>query len=78
MRKLLEHLEAIAKQHGATLKCAASLRPLMIEHIARNDFSRGVLSTVVEVYLLAGKTSDGRQAVADFGFQPLFQNVEGK
>lgn len=76
MRKLLEHLESMARQHGATLKCAASLRPLMIEQSAKSDFSRGVLSTVVEVYLLAANTLDGRKAIDDLGFQPLFQNIE--
>lgn len=78
MRKLIEHLEALATMHGATLKCAASLRPMMIERSAKNDFSRGVLSTVVEVYFLAGNTPDGRQAIADLAFQPLFQNIEGE
>lgn len=76
MRKLIEHLEAVARLHGATLKCSASLRPLMIEHVAKNDFSRGVLSTVVEVYRLASQTLDGRQAIGDLGFEPLFQDVE--
>ena len=79
MRKLLEHLQAISLEHGASLTCGASLRPLMIERCAtRGEYSRGVLSTIAEVYFLLGDTPEGRQAIADLGFQPLFQNTKGE
>jgi hypothetical protein len=79
MRQLLEHLQAIALRHGASLTHSQTLHPMSIESNAKSgDFSRGVLATVVEVYWLAGQAAEGRQAILDLGFQPLFERVEGE
>lgn len=79
MRALVKHLQAVALSHGSTLACPASLRPMHIDlHAKHGDYSRGVLATVVEVYSLVGQTPEGRQAIRDLGFQPLFERVEGE
>ncbi len=79
MRRLLEHLQATALLHGSTLTHSATLRPMHIDcHAKRGDYSRGVLAMVVEIYWLIGQTAEGRQAMRDLGFQPLFERVEGE
>lgn len=79
MRELLEHLQAMAVLHGATLTQRGTLLPMSIEaHAVRGDLSRGVLATVAEVYSLACKSPEGRQAARDLGFEPLLERVEGE
>lgn len=78
-RQLLLHMEAMANQHGATLKHASTLRPMSIEHNAKQgDFSRGVLATLAEFHALASQCPDGRQALLDLGFEPVLEHVEGE
>ena len=77
MKKLIEHLEALANLHGATLKHPLSLTPMSIECYAKHgDFSRGVLATIVEVCRLASQTTEGRQAIHDLGFRPFFESAQ--
>lgn len=79
MQKLLKHLQATALMHGSTLTHSSTLRPMHIDlHAKRGEYSRGALATVVEVYSLIGQTPEGRQAMRDLGFQPLFERVEGE
>lgn len=79
MHGLLKHLQATALMHGSSLTSRASLRPMHIDLQAKHgDYSRGVLATVVEVYSLVGQTPEGRRAILDLGFQPLFERVEGE
>lgn len=79
MRKLLEHLQALSLQHGASLTHPSTLLAMSIESRAKHgDFSRGVLATVAEVYRVVSETPDGRQAIQDLGFEPFLQGVEGE
>lgn len=79
MHCLVKHLQAIVRQHGSTLTCPATLRPMHIDLFAKHgDYSRGALATVAEVYWLIGQTAEGRQAIRDLGFQPLFERVDGE
>lgn len=78
MRKILEHMEAMANQHGASLKYPSTLRAMSIEASAKNDFSRGVLATLAEVSVLASQCPEARQSILDLGFQPVLENVEGE
>jgi len=78
MQVLIEHLEAMARIHGATLKHLSTLRPMSVERYSKNDFSKGVLATIVEVYALACNIPEGRQAVRDLGLEPFLQDIEGK
>lgn len=78
IHKILEHMQAIAMMHNATLTRPDTLRPMMIEGRAKGDFSRGVLATVAEVHWLACQSAEGRQALIDLGFEPVAQHVEGK
>lgn len=75
---LLQHMQAVATMHGATLTHPQTLRPMSIEGKAKSDFSRGVLATVAEVHFLASQSAEGRQALIDLGFEPVAQSVEGK
>ena len=78
MQKLLKHMEAIANQHGATLKHPGLLRAMSIERHAKNDFSRGVLATLAEFHVLASQCPEARQALLDLGFEPVLEGVEGE
>ena len=78
MHELMKTLQGLAINHGASLTCAASFRPMSIEMSAKSEFSRGVLASIAEVYVLAAQTSEGRQAILDLGFEPFFQHVEGE
>lgn len=73
---LLESLQCMALEHGATFCAAKTLLPMSARLNAKNEYEFGVLSCIAEVYGLICQTPDGRKAVFDLGFEPLFQNVE--
>lgn len=75
----LESLERIAGAHGGTLKRQAMCWPLNIEAIAKNDFRRGVLASVVQLYCSACRDlPEVRKAALDLGFEPFLEQVEGE
>jgi len=42
-----------------------------------SDHAQGVAAAVLEVYRILCELPEGRKAIADLGFQPFFQQVEG-
>lgn len=75
---LLKLLQSIATKHGASLTAPGTLMPIWAHKNAKSEFDFGVLACVAEIYWLVGQTLDGRKAIYDLGFEPLFQHVEGE
>mgnify|MGYP006268703569 CR=1 FL=1 len=73
---LLKTLEAVSIKHGATLKRPDSFLPLNMWINAESEFSRGVLAGIAHVYYELSQSTEGRQAIFNLGFQPLFQKIE--
>lgn len=69
MRNLLLRYGVIPTEQAMT--------PLEVEHLAGGDpFARGVLSTLAHLVAELRKTAEGRQALLDFFFEPVLQDVE--
>ena len=73
---VINSIASIAANHGATLKTPESLLPLNVDRYAKSDFSRGVLTCVLHVLFALSQTAQGRQAILDLGYQPLFEDVK--
>lgn len=54
--------------------------PLHASHVAQEGGSAkaGLLAAAMDLRDLLGKSPDGRQALRDFGFEPLLQDVESE
>ena len=73
---VLQMLERITHVCGCTLRRPESLFPANLEHNKVNEFSRGMAAAVLEIHFLISKTAEGRQAILDLGFKPLFEDIE--
>ena len=76
MKVLVKNLEGIANTAGASLFYPDSLLPAEIALNERSDFNRGMLAVVLHVYKLVCQSAQGRQALVDLDFKPLFEYVE--
>ena len=49
-------------------------------HVAHEEGAAkaGLLSAAMDLRELLAQSPDGRKALADFGFQPVFQHIEGE
>lgn len=54
--------------------------PHQASHVAREAGSAkaGLLAAAMDLRELLAETPDGRQALRDFGFEPVLQNVKGE
>lgn len=73
---ILKLLDGISITHGASLRDPKSLTPLNARINAESEYSLGVLSAILEVYLLIANTPDGRKAISDLGFKPLCEDFK--
>lgn len=69
-------LQQVAIRHCADLRRPTSLLPITVDINGASDFSRGALACVLHVLHSLSQSPEGRQAVLDLGFQPLFEQVE--
>lgn len=53
------------------------LQPSQPERLAGTPAS-GLLAAAIELRSLLASSPEGREALADFGFEPVFQKVEGE
>ena len=77
MNKLVEWLGQIAKAHGIPMSSHALLLPCELQINTRDEYHRGVLSCVAQLYVLVSQTPEGRQARLALGFEPFFENGKG-
>lgn len=74
---LCAHLERAAQEHGGTLSKPHLLTPMQVHVWAAGDAYRlGVLSALVEVVAVLGRSSAAREALPDLVFEPVFEDVE--
>lgn len=74
LHALLQLLQDMALQQGVVLHRRAALLPL---NLPASPFSAGVVSCIAHVVDLVRQTPEGRKALFDLGFEPVFQDVEG-
>lgn len=72
--KLLNSL--VAKGNYAALNKPECLLPLNIALNSDDPFERGVAASVLHIYHLICQSPQGRQAILDLGFKPLFENLK--
>jgi hypothetical protein len=75
-RAVLRLIAGIAVEHGGALKAPQTLFPLSAQKNAGSEFSRGVLACVFHVFHALSQTAQGRHAILDLGYQPLFEDVK--
>ena len=52
------------------------LLPLNVTLNTKDRYREGVIAAVLHIYHLIGQTADGRKAISDLGYKPLFEYVE--
>ncbi len=73
---LVRLLAYIAVHNGAHLDILQSFMPLNVQKNIASEFSRGVVACVFQVLHELSKTPQGRHAILDLGYQPVFQDVK--
>ena len=70
--------DASGSLHGrSNAKRSHILFPATQELSGASDFRRGMCAVLLELHFQLGQSDEGRKALADLGFEPLFEQVEG-
>lgn len=62
---------------GRPLKDIRVLFPASLHLGGKDQFACGAAAVLLELYRLICQSPEGRKALADLGFQPFFEQVEG-
>ena len=76
---VLSTLRALCRQHGLpdVARTPEGLLPASLSANDRGLFQAGIGAAVLEVYRTLCSSPEGRKAIADLGFQPLFHKDGG-
>lgn len=79
---VIKHIDALLKEIAGTKYIAGLDFPMELNELCLrangvdSEYERGAIGSLFMLYALICKTPDGRQAVSDLGFKPIFQDVE--
>ena len=73
---LVRLIANIARHNGASLLAYQSFMPLHVHKNVASEFSRGVVACVFQVLHELSKTPQGRHAILDLGYEPVFEDVK--
>ena len=62
--------------NGAIAKNPRILFPASQELSGASEFHRGMCAILIELHYELSQSAEGRKALADLGFEPLFEQVE--
>ena len=77
IERVLIILNLIAQNNnGGGLGNLRGLLPLNVNLNSNNEFEKGALAAVLHIYFEISQSDEGRQAIKNLGFEPLFENIE--
>ena len=77
IENVLINLNFISKHNnGGGLKNSRGLLPFNVNLNTENEFNKGALAAVMHIYFVICQSDEGRQAIQNLGFEPLFENIE--
>ncbi|MDA8522008.1 hypothetical protein M5C95_14690 [Acidovorax sp. NCPPB 4044] len=77
-RALLEGLIALLNHWSSVAERSARYPVLVSDHLSLDGSKAGLFAAAVDLRDLLAKSPQGREALRDFGFQPILEHVEGE
>lgn len=77
-RALIEGLVALLNQWSHVAGRSARYPVLGSDYLTLDGGKAGLFAAAVDLRDLLAKSPQGRQALRDFGFQPVLEHIEGK
>lgn len=73
--KVLITMSAIARENNGSLDRPEGLNPLNVTHNGGGEYQKGVCDAISLIYGVISRSSEGRKAISDLGFEPLYEKA---
>ena len=61
---------------GGPLTHPWGLHPMNVAYNSGGEYEKGVCDAILLVYGVISRSADGRKAILDLGFEPLYEHVQ--
>lgn len=78
LQRLINDINKLSEAYDLprVCECPEAMLPWAMEINGLSDVQKGAAGVILAIYMGVSQSTDGRQALADLGFKPFFEQVK--